>query len=300
MLLPLFSKLASYAVDSSRQPSAFVHISHCSLLFNAMATDWCVRSLGTLEVGWTSDLFDKVQHEFSMMTSAMMSDGAWCHGTMGTLELSIGGATANMVMTSVPIPFTEKSRPGPESNPSRYAIGFMHSVGLVFSDAVSELHSKGQCLGHGGLCSMAFNLTSSGRSVVHFAMSIPPPFPRLYDSVQLDLAQNQPNVHAAPGANAKEEDQEPGPDQKRNDKVKEEQNEDITKEGTEVTAQMTEGGDGRNADVGDDGKSSDQMDSGSEMSDGSRLLEMIGTAEAAGELDISLSPQLSPTSPYNK
>ena len=45
---------------------------------------------------------------------------------------------------------------------------------------------------------MAFNLTSSGRSVVHFAMSIPPPFPRLYDSVQLDVAQNQPNVHAAP------------------------------------------------------------------------------------------------------
>jgi hypothetical protein len=257
-----------------------------------MATDWCVRSLGTLEVGWTSDLFDKVQHEFSMMTSAMMSSGAWCHGTMGTLELSIGGATANMVMTSVPVPFPEKSHPGPNSDPSRYAIGFMHSVGLVFSDAVSQLHSKGQCLGHGGLCSMAFNLTSSGRSVVHFAMSIPPPFPRLYDSVQLDVAQNQPNVHAAPGANAKEEDQEPDPDQKQNDKVKEEQNEDITKEGTEG-----KGGDGRTADVGDDGKSSDQMDSGSEMSDGSRL-HMIGTADATGEFDIPLSPLLSPTSPY--
>ena len=154
MLLPLFSKLASYAVDS-RQPSAFVHISHCSLLFNAYCIQWqqigVSRSLGTLEVGWTSDLFDKVQHEFSMMTSAMMSSGAWCHGTMGTLELSIGGATANMVMTSVPVPFTEKSHPGPNSDPSRYAIGF-HALRLVLS-SVMQFHSctaKANVLDMGG------------------------------------------------------------------------------------------------------------------------------------------------------
>ena len=127
---------------------------------------------------------------------------------------------------------------------------------------------------------MAFNLTSSGRSVVHFAMSIPPPFPRLYDSVQLDVApESNPMFMRPPGANAKEEDQEPDPDQKQNDKVKEEQNEDITKEGTEG-----KGGDGRTADVGDDGKSSDQMDSGSEMNDGSRLLHMIGHSRCNGRI----------------
>ena len=142
---------------------------------------------------------------------------------------------------------------------------------------------------------MTMNVTCSGRSVVHFALSIPPPFPGLYTSLNLDVGRRKPETQGQENdqdseqdkkQSDKEEEKDGDGTQKENEKgMKEEDGEE--EEGRVKKEESVQSSSTENTEDADDNDDEDNnMRCGSEVSEGSLLLSMVNGMDEEDGFDM--------------